>query len=181
MRLLLLLVVFAVGACDSVPGYAAPSGFVEGSFTLADGTSESFRHPAFAGASRYSGLGTRDQFSFGTTRLTAREPQRISLTFTQGGLAPVAGSFAWPASDPGTLGMGVSYSIADASIEDRDGRPDTVDVVAYFPEHTVEVRVADGVISGEFEVVGRPINSEENSLGSSVRGRFEIGYEPYRE
>lgn len=48
-------------------------------------------------------------------------------------------------------------------------------------EGAVEGRVAESVISGKFDLMSQPFGVADTSVRASVRGRFEIEYEPYRE
>ena len=182
MRLLVLfLLALAVAACDSGGPGRYGRGTIQGTYTLPDGTTGAFRRDAQARVSPYSGLGTSDRFVFGTRYQPAGSEPSVSVGFRQSGLAPRPGSFSSRYTGPDEPTIGASFTILNVPVVDAEGRLDTVTVSSSYPEGTVEVRVADSMVSGEFELIGQPLNPAELSLGASVRGRFEVEYEPYRE
>ena len=181
---LAILFGLATAGCDAFRG-DAPA-FVEGTYTLPDGTRAAFRTDAIARASAYSGLGTSDVFYFGSQNDGEPCPPGdvcVLIRFTQNGLHPQAGEFLTEIGPPSPPRISVTATLRPVegvapSVPTSDPRVATL----YYPPGTVVVRVVDGRVEGEFDVEGPPNTAPGDDRPERIRleGRFSVPYEPYR-
>lgn len=180
----LLLFGLALSGCD-LAGSGAEPGYIEGTFTLPDGTTKLFRNEAESRVFLYSGLGTSDVFTFGSRNTgvpLATGEIRVLIRFAQNGLTPQSGTFSTEIGPPSPPRISVTATVWPVEgVAPSYPTSDSTIAILLYPPGTVTVRVIDNRIEGEFDVEGPPNTAIGDDRPEKIRleGRFSIPYEPY--
>lgn len=170
MRVLAIILFLTLGACD---GIEDDKGWIEGTYTLPNGTSGTFRDPASARAFFYGGLGTSDVIQFGTQYRpdpVGPEDTRVYVRFAQGGLEAVSGRFS---TDLGSA----SGVIAHFTVESAQGSGGSLRELAFsvvYASGTLDLEVEGDVLRGTFDLEGSTLGIGRTDSTATVMGQFEV-------